>query len=58
MSNHDIVCAHCGKPATCVGRYETMTIVEAACDDCCAHGCEDGYCTQINEEDEWDYGKG
>lgn len=38
-------CAHCGKPATCFGKYESNTaLVQRACDDCCAHGNEDGWC--------------
>jgi len=41
-------CAHCGKPATCIGRYESMTKEEPACDDCCGHGNEDGYCSPIS----------
>src|SRR5881394_767427 len=41
-------CAHCGKPAFCFGRYEDQTgPAEPACDDCCGHGCEDGWCVQI-----------
>jgi hypothetical protein len=42
------VCAHCGKPATCIGEYETCTGDEQpACDDCCGHGNEDGHCRPI-----------
>ncbi len=42
------VCATCGKLATCLGEYEDCTGVEAyACDDCCAHGNEDGHCSPV-----------
>lgn len=47
-------CAHCGAPSTCVGSYEDHEPVEGACDTCCGHGCEDGWCKQ---HDEWDYGR-
>lgn len=40
-------CATCGKPATCIGRYEDMTEDDPACDDCCGHGNEDGRCEPI-----------
>ncbi len=44
-------CTHCDKPATCIGAYEDPSgIPEPACDDCCAHGNEDGYCNPINKE--------
>lgn len=39
-------CANCGKPATCFGKYEDMP-EGFACDDCCAHGNEDGWCKPI-----------
>jgi hypothetical protein len=42
-----VACEWCGKPATCVGRYEDMTEAKPACDGCCGHGCEDGYCEPI-----------
>ena len=45
-----IPCRICGKPATCIGEYETCTdIEEPACDACCGHGCEDGNCRPIAE---------
>lgn len=40
-------CAICGKPATCLGRYEDPGEPEYACDDCCGHGNEDGWCNSI-----------
>ena len=39
-------CDHCGKPATCYGSYENLPS-SYACDDCCGHGCEDGYCESL-----------
>jgi hypothetical protein len=39
-------CAHCGKPATCHGKYSDHA-EGYACDDCCGHGCEDGWCEPI-----------
>lgn len=42
-------CAHCGKPATCAGRYEDCEgPIEFACDECCGHGNEDGWCRQLS----------
>ncbi len=41
------VCVHCGAPATCLGRYESMTVAEYACDECCGHACEDGHCDPL-----------
>lgn len=37
----------CGKPATCIGKYEAMEAEVPACDDCCGHGCEDGQCRPL-----------
>lgn len=43
-------CAHCGKPATCFGRYEDQSgPLEFACNECCGHGNEDGWCKRIRE---------
>lgn len=46
------VCYHCGdRPAACYGAYEGAyegaEIAAAACDICCGHGNEDGWCIQI-----------
>lgn len=41
------VCAICGKPAACLGRYEDPGPDEYACDSCCAHGNEDGHCVPL-----------
>lgn len=39
-------CGYCGKPATCYGVYENpCRPVTRACDDCCGHGREDGWCS-------------
>lgn len=46
-----ILCAHCGKPATCIGKYEAMEFASPACDDCCGHACEDGHCDEIEAEE-------
>lgn len=42
-------CHICGKPATCLGVYEGRDDQPrlAACDDCCGHGNEDGWCVPI-----------
>jgi hypothetical protein len=42
------VCATCGQTATCFGAYEGDTQEEYACDDCCAHGNEDGHCKPVS----------
>lgn len=43
----EIICAVCGAPATCVGAYEGATDPEPACDGCCGHGNEDGWCEPL-----------
>lgn len=44
------LCAHCAKPATCIGRYEDgSNPIDAACDECCGHGNEDGWCVRLAE---------
>ena len=37
----------CGKPATCVGAYEREENLGVACDECCGHGNEDGWCVPL-----------
>ena len=37
-------CACCGKSATCFGAYEGSEKPAFACDECCGHGNEDGWC--------------
>jgi hypothetical protein len=49
----DPICADCGEPAACFGSYETEFHPAYACDECCAHGNEDGHCEPVaGEEDE------
>jgi len=43
----DPVCANCGKPAACFGSYETELTPAYACNECCAHGNEDGRCEPV-----------
>lgn len=48
------LCAYCGKPSTCIGLYEPSHETQKpkpACDECCAHGCEDGHC-DLRADDE------
>ena len=41
-------CAHCGARPICIGIYEhSDNPLASACDDCCAHGNEDGWCDEI-----------
>lgn len=42
-------CDICGKPASCLGQYDTMPAPAFACDDCCGHGSEDGWCNPLAE---------
>lgn len=39
-------CRNCGNAATCYGKYEDDA--GFACDECCGHGCEDGWCEPAN----------
>jgi hypothetical protein len=41
-------CYNCGKPATCYGAYED-TNEHFACNDCCGHGNEDGWCDPVEK---------
>jgi hypothetical protein len=43
------ICHHCGKPATCFGSYEDNLHPAFACDECCGHGNEDGWCEPVEE---------
>ena len=43
----DKACANCGEPAACFGSYETELNPAYACDECCAHGNEDGHCEPV-----------
>ena len=49
LANSHPKCANCGKPAACMGSYENDESWAYACDDCCAHGCEDGRCYPLEE---------
>lgn len=40
-------CAGCLQPATCAGEYEGAGLARA-CDACCGHGNEDGWCEPID----------
>lgn len=43
-------CEHCGElPAVCVGAYDGESLA-VACDECCGHGCEDGWCRELDED--------
>ena len=44
-------CSYCDNEAVCVGRYESTTTFEPACDTCCGHGCEDGVCYPIDSNE-------
>lgn len=44
----DRKCAHCGKTATCMGAYESEDNLGFACDECCGHGNEDGWCVPLD----------
>ena len=43
------MCSSCGRPATCVGRYEGHGSRSPACDECCGHGNEDGRCEPVGD---------
>lgn len=45
-----ISCEHCveERPASCIGQYEgDTTRPRYACDTCCGHGNEDGWCSPV-----------
>lgn len=41
-------CTHCGKVAKCFARYEEHGPAALACDECCGHGNEDGWCVPLD----------
>jgi hypothetical protein len=59
----ELKCGICGNDAACIGRYDdhdeetcthkgcTQHRDEPACNECCGHGCEDGNCTYLTDED-------
>jgi hypothetical protein len=49
LSAQVLKCHVCGKPACCIGNYEGADHYEPACDSCCGHGNEDGWCRPIAE---------
>ena len=42
-----LTCSGCGEPATCVGAYESEEDLGFACDTCCGHGNENGWCVDL-----------
>lgn len=41
----------CGNVAACIGLYDPFSKHQPeapACDECCGHGCEDGYCYKLD----------
>jgi transposase-like protein len=40
----------CGRPVSCIGRYEGAEKESPSCDTCCGHGNEDGYCSPVKDE--------
>ena len=52
MPEGEQVCAICGGPAACYGLYDPIDseeVVQFACDECCGHGNEDGWCIRVPE---------
>lgn len=44
-----VLCEHCAaRPAVCFGTAEGSPTVSAACDECCGHGNEDGWCVHAD----------
>jgi len=48
---HIATCRNCENEATCFGAYEGMED-GFSCDECCGHGCEDGFCNKLLEREE------
>lgn len=47
-------CDHCGeRVGACFGRYEDVGDPHVACDMCCGHGNEDGWCVQLIDLPGW-----
>ncbi len=40
-------CAVCAKLPACIGAYEGHSPIAFACDECCGHGNEDGWCVPL-----------
>lgn len=51
-----VKCDHCEeRDAVCVGRYEDPDLpLSFACNECCGHGNEDGFCVFLAATDEED----
>ena len=49
-TGHAPKCSHCDRPATCFGAYEDERNIGYGCDECCGHGCEDGWCRQLSDD--------
>ena len=43
-------CIACGKPPVCWGTAEGNRSIDPMCDECCAHGNEDGWCSALWDE--------
>lgn len=51
-TSETVKCACCGAAAACVGVYEDPAGAPApACDGCCGHGNEDGWCVSLDSAD-------
>lgn len=50
MAEEDLWCETCGNPATCFGCYEGVH--GYACDTCCGHENEDGWCKMLEAGDD------
>jgi hypothetical protein len=50
-----MLCAHCEEePSACVGSYDEDGATPA-CNECCGHGCEDGFCYVVTVDgNEWE----
>lgn len=48
------ICGHCGKePGACLGSYGDDRDVCFACETCCQHGNEDGWCIPLEDIPGW-----
>lgn len=43
-------CTGCSAPAACFGDYEGRTVPTYACDNCCEHSNEGGWCEPVPED--------
>jgi hypothetical protein len=49
LQPHVLTCHVCGRPAVCIGRYDMDDAYRPACDTCCGHGNEDGWCRPVSD---------